>query len=347
MRSPRSAQAPEAVVLVRPHRFRPNPETADDNAFQRPAPTDVADAAFAASTDAARILAEAGVRVHLFDDETVDHPDSVFPNNWFSTHADGRIAVYPMRAVNRRGERRSDIVDFLRDTYRVREIVDYSDAERAGRFLEGTGAMVLDHIARVAYTARSQRADPSLLARFCTDFGYRPMLFDAVDRAGRPIYHTNVMMCVATDFALVGLEAIPDLGQRKALVERLERSGRTVVPLTLGQLGDFAGNAIELQPAGRRRILAMSVRAAGALTARQRTVIEESCDLVPLEAAPIELAGGSVRCMIAGIHLPRRSTVSSITIWPKVRSPSPSMRTCSNRPADSATPICPQWSTTR
>ncbi len=304
--SPVSVQAPRAVVLVRPHRFRPNPETLSDNAFQRTTAADVSRAAFEATTTVARVLADAGVRVHLFEDETGDHPDSVFPNNWFSTHGDGRIAVYPMYAANRRGERRGDVIEFLKGNYRVREVIDYSGFEHDGLFLEGTGAMVLDHIARIAYTARSGRADRYLLERFCTTFGYEPMFFDAMDTAQRPIYHTNVMMCVATDFALIGLDAISAPHQRSAVVDRLERSGRIVLPLTHRQLGEFAGNAIELWPEGRRRILALSARAAAALSPYQRDVINESCEIVPLDVAPIELAGGSVRCMIAGIHLDRR-----------------------------------------
>ena len=196
-----SVQAPRAVVLVRSSSFHPNPETAADNVFQGPASADVARAAYLASTNVAQRLAEAGVAVHLFEDANGMCPDSVFPNNWFSTHSGGRIAVYPMYAANRRAERRHDVVEFLKRAYRVQEVVDYSGLEEDGIYLEGTGAMVLDHAGRIAYVARSKRADPLALERFCTTFGYEPMLFDAVDASGIPIYHTNVMMCVATEFA--------------------------------------------------------------------------------------------------------------------------------------------------
>lgn len=307
-----SVQAAHAVVLVRSRRFHPNPLTAHDNLFQTPATEDVADAAYQASTEVARQLAEAGVVVHLFEDETSEHPDSVFPNNWFSTHGGGRVAVYPMYAANRRGERRTDVIDFLKQMYRVQEVVDYSGLEQDGCYLEGTGAMVLDHVSRIAYTARSRRADPLLLERFCTTFGYEPMLFDAGDESGTPIYHTNVMMCIATEFALVCLDAIVDPGRRAEVAERLRWSGRTVVPLSLAQVRAFAGNAIELRGSSARRILALSTTAASSLTPAQREVIEASCDLLQLDVSPIELAGGSVRCMIAGIHLdPRRVPVPS------------------------------------
>ncbi len=309
-----SVQAPRAVVLVRSSSFHPNPETAADNVFQGPASADVARAAYLASTNVAQRLAEAGVAVHLFEDANGMSPDSVFPNNWFSTHSGGRIAVYPMYAANRRAERRHDVVEFLKRAYRVQEVVDYSGLEEDGIYLEGTGAMVLDHAGRIAYVARSKRADPLALERFCTTFGYEPMLFDAVDASGIPIYHTNVMMCVATEFALVCLEAIADDARRAEVAHRLEESGKDVVPITLAQVREFAGNAIELRGSGPKRILALSARAYASLTNAQREVIEASCDLLALDVAPIELAGGSVRCMIAGVHLDPRPAASTTTV---------------------------------
>lgn len=300
-----SVQAPRAVVMVRPHLFRPNPLTAADNAFQRTTAEDVSVAAHRASTNAAIALQDAGVQVHLFEDATSLTPDSVFPNNWFSTHAGGRVAVFPMYTPNRRGERRADVLDLLKSRYRVQEVVDYSGFEHDDMFLEGTGAMVLDHVARVAYTARSRRADPVLLERFCTTFGYEPMLFDAADATGTAIYHTNVMMCIATEFALVGLETIDPPSRRAEVAERLAHSGRTVIPLSHAQISAFAGNAIELQGASGR-ILALSTTAHAALPPAQREIIEETCRLLPLDVTPIEFAGGSVRCMIAGIHLDPR-----------------------------------------
>ena len=305
-----SIQAPSAVVMIRPHGFTPNPETAADNAFQSRAEQEtaqaVARAAYREVTAAAERLEAEGVRVHLFEDRGErDTPDSVFPNNWFSTHPGGHVALYPMYCENRRRERRPDVIEMLKSEYRVQEVIDYSGLEQDGLFLEGTGAMVFDHMARVAYVARSHRADPVALERFSTHFNFEPMVFDSADPSGRPVYHTNVLMCVATEFAMVGLDLIPDARRANEVRARLEESGRDVIALSAQQIANFAGNAIELS--GRDgRILALSQRACDSLTAQQIAVIERAARLVPVAVPTIEMAGGSVRCMIAGIHLSRR-----------------------------------------
>jgi hypothetical protein len=303
-----SVQAPGAVVLIRPHHFASNPETAVDNAFQRVdterAATDVARAAYDDATRLAEALEGAGITVHLFEDDDESRPDSVFPNNWFSTHAGGRIAVYPMFSPNRRLERRSDVLELLKQRYRVQEVVDYSGLEVDGLYLEGTGAMVLDGLNRVAYTVRSNRADPIVLERFCTAFGYEPMVFDA-ELDGVPIYHTNVMMCIGTDFALVGLDLMTNPDRRAEIAERLVEPGRELIELSNEQITDFAGNAIELQGT-QGRVLALSERADRSLTPGQRAIIEKSARILAVDVSTIELEGGSVRCMIAGIHLDKR-----------------------------------------
>jgi hypothetical protein len=310
-----SAQAPSTVILIRAERFIPNPATAADNAFQRDVPAGqsvdaTATRALAEMDAVAQALRDAGVTVHVFEDEDHTRPDSVFPNNWLSTHAGGTIAVYPMYASNRRHERRADVLELLKSQYRVQTIVDYSGLEPDGIFLEGTGAMVLDHVSRVAYTARSHRADTHVLERFCTDFGYEPMVFDAVDSEGAPVYHTNVIACIGTDVAMIALDMIPDPQRRAEVRERLSVNGRTVVDLTEEQIRDFAGNAVELcgrTPEGRRRyVMAMSARARRSLRPEQVAMIEESCEIIDVDIPTIELAGGSVRCMIAGVHLDRR-----------------------------------------
>ncbi|MEY2873704.1 MAG: hypothetical protein RLZZ373_1075 [Pseudomonadota bacterium] len=297
--------------MVRPHRFTPNPETAADNTFQRPsdpaAAQAVADAACREVTAAAECLEAEGVRVHLFEDHGEhDTPDAVFPNNWFSTHPGGHVALYPMALPSRRRERRTDVIELLKAEYRVQDVIDYSGLEPDGLFLEGTGAMVFDHLARVAYTARSNRADPVALERFCTHFNFEPMVFDTADAAGQPVYHTNVLMCVATAFALVGFDLMADARRAAQVRARLEESGREVIALSAAQIADFAGNAIELSGHGGR-LLALSQRASNSLTDAQKAIIERTARLVPLPVPTVELAGGSVRCMIAGIHLaPRR-----------------------------------------
>lgn len=305
----RSVQAPSAVVMIRPHHFVPNQETAADNSFQRsPVAMDtdtLAKAAYKEVRAAADALQAAGVRAHLFDDETTDTPDSVFPNNWFSTHPGGHVAIYPMYAENRRRERRADVIEMLKQEYRVQDVIDYSGLEPDGLFLEGTGAMVLDHIDRVSYAVKSNRTDPVALERFCTHFNYEPMVFEAHDAQGAAVYHTNVLMCIATDFVMIGLDMISNSARREEIIRRFEDSGREVIALTHEQIADFAGNAIELQ-GERSRLLALSERAAHALRDDQIQSIERSTALLPLRVPTIELAGGSVRCMMAGIHLSAR-----------------------------------------
>ena len=301
----RSVQAPSAVVMVRPHHFRPNPETVVDNVFQSPdVPDDTARRALAEFDQAVARLREAGVRVHVFDDLGTATPDSVFPNNWISTHHGGRIALYPMYAPSRRLERRADVVELLKREYRVQEVIDYSGLEQDCLFLEGTGAMVLDHVERVAYVGSSARADAVILERFCTAFGYEPMVFPSADPAGRPIYHTNVLLSIGSEVALVCLDAISEPRRRAEVADRLVGSGRELVQLSWEQVTEFAGNAMELR--GDRQVMVLSERALACLTPVQRTTIEAGCDLLPLSLATIELAGGSARCMMAGIHLSRR-----------------------------------------
>ncbi len=300
-------QAPSAVVMVRPHHFTVNTETAADNAFQAEVQTgaDHTTAAFEEHTRAAQTLKDLGIRVHVFEGEDPRTPDCVFPNNWFSTHAGGHVALYPMKAQNRRLERRQDVLELLKAEYRVQDIIDYSGLEPDGLFLEGTGAMVLDHIDRVAYAAESDRTNPIALERFCTHFNYEPMVFAAADQSGTPIYHTNVLMCIGTGFALIGTGLITNPERRAEVLDRLRAAGRDVIELSEAQIAGFAGNAIELT--GKNGpLLALSQTAFDILTPEQRARIETHAELVPLSIDTIEMAGGSVRCTIAGIHLARR-----------------------------------------
>ncbi|MDG1437367.1 MAG: arginine deiminase-related protein [Emcibacteraceae bacterium] len=302
----RSVQAPVAVIMIRPHNFLPNQETAADNSFQQSgeglSKSDLAKRAYAEATNVVKTLESHGIKVHVFEDKGTETPDSVFPNNWFSTHSGGHIAIYPMFAENRRIERRSDVIEMLKTNYRVQDIIDYSGLEPDGLFLEGTGAMVLDHIDRVAYVTKSNRADPVALERFCTHFNYEPMAFDAFDESGTPVYHTNVLMCVATDFVMISLEMMDDDHRRAEIVGRIVSSGRAVIDLTRDQIANFAGNALELQ-SNEGRVLAISSRAHDVLTKDQIATIEQSTTILPLDIPTIELAGGSVRCMLAGVHL--------------------------------------------
>lgn len=304
-----SLQAPSAVVMIRPHQFRSNPETQGDNSYQTASNGhggEIAEAARGEFDSVVTALRNEGIIVHDFDDTGTDTPDSVFPNNWFSTHAGGHVAVYPMHSANRRRERRWDIIEMLKRDYRVQDVIDYSGLEADQLALEGTGAMVLDHVGRVAYVLRSNRADPVLLERFCTHFNFEPMVFDAADAQGRAVYHTNVLMGIATNYALIGLSMITDRARRATVAARLEESGHEVIALSEDQINHFAGNVFEMT-GHDGRVLALSQTAFDALTPAQIALIERSARLVPVAIPTLETAGGSVRCMIAGIHLSRRS----------------------------------------
>lgn len=303
-------QAPSAVVMIRPHRFTANPETAADNTFQTCSGSVTGQEAVTALAEfdsAVNAMEAKGITVHVFEDQGEKNtPDSVFPNNWFSTHTGGHIAVYPMFTANRRLERRWDVIEFLKREYRVQDVIDFSGLEEDDLALEGTGAMVLDHIERVAYTAESNRADPVILERFCTHFNFEPMVFQSANRDGQAVYHTNVIMAIATKYALLCTSMIVDPVRRAAVVRRLEESGRDVIDLSEDQIDAFAGNAIELT-AGSSRYLAMSSKGVDCLTDDQRSRIEPHARLLPISIPTIETAGGSVRCMMAGIHLSKRT----------------------------------------
>ena len=310
MQSLTLTQSTDSVLMIRPCRFYPNPETAADNAFQ--ARVNCAAEALSAVArkefDAAvQTLRAAGVNVHVFEDTAKpEKPDAVFPNNWISTHHDGRIALFPMYSALRREERRHDIVGELSKHYRVTEVIDYSVFEKKGCWLEGTGSLVLDHLNKIAYVSLSNRSNPEVIHRFAEDFSYEPVTFTSIASDGQPIYHTNVMMCIGTAFALVGLDMILNKAERQQVRARLERSGKEIVELSPHQIENFAGNAIELHDIHGEKLLVLSKRAARVLTEEQIARLTRYVRLVPLELPTIELGGGSARCMIATIHLEPR-----------------------------------------
>ncbi len=218
--------------MVRPCRFYPNPETAADNAFQARvdgAAEGLSEFARKEFDAAVQTLHTAGVNVHVFEDTAEpEKPDAVFPNNWISTHDDGRIVLFPMYSRLRRRERRQDIVEELRKHYRVIDVIDYSPFEDEGCCLEGTGSLVLDHLNRIAYVSLSNRSNPKVIQRFAEDFSYEPVTFTSIGSNGEPIYHTNVMMCIGTAFAMVGLEMIPNKADRQQVRAHLEKTGKEI-----------------------------------------------------------------------------------------------------------------------
>ncbi|MGA1354836.1 MAG: arginine deiminase-related protein, partial [Candidatus Limnocylindrus sp.] len=282
-------KSPHAVLMINPLGFNPNPETAVDNAFQDAEIVDATERAAVAAearVEVARIaegLRGLGVEVLLIDDlPGSDVPDSVFPNNWISTHEDGRIVLYPMATPSRRRERRADVVEALRARYLVSDVIDLSAMEQDALYLEGTGALVLDHVNRVAYVARSGRAHTAAALRWCSAMEYDAEIFDTVDAHGAPIYHTNVVLSIGSEFVTAGLENIPDPTERARVLARLTASGREVVALDPAQVAEFAGNGLELIGADGRQIFALSARAAAALRADQRAQIERFAHVFPI-----------------------------------------------------------------
>jgi hypothetical protein len=253
-------------------------------------------------------LRSSGVNVVVEDDTPEPHtPDSIFPNNWVSFHGDGRVVLYPMEAPNRRTERRTDIIDRLVSDhgFQVVDIVDLSEHETSGHHLEGTGSMVLDRSNRIAYACLSSRTQLDPLGDFAQRMDYDVVSFDAVDRNGVPIYHTNVLMNVGEAVAVICDEAISREDQRAAVLARLRDTGHDVVHLNYDQLDAFAGNMLELRNADGDRVLAMSTRAWESLDAEQRATLQANAKIVISPIDNIEIsAGGSVRCMLAEVHLP-------------------------------------------
>ncbi|HKE93875.1 MAG TPA: arginine deiminase-related protein [Povalibacter sp.] len=300
--------------MIRPVRFAGNEQTAVSNRFQRLGATSstaaIQAAAFAEFDALANALQAAGVDVHIFEDTPEPHtPDSIFPNNWVSFHADGTVVLYPMRALNRRLERRLDLIEALdlQRGFHVLRTVDLTHREEEEKFLEGTGSLVLDRVNRVAYACLSPRTDMDVLGEFAQRVDYDIVAFDAFDSSGAPIYHTNVLMSVGTGFAAVCTECI-EPQRREAVLGMLKASGRNIVLLSMEQMQGFAGNMLELRTRSGEHVIAMSEAARSLLDPSQLAMLEHAGGRIVSTAIPtIEtLGGGSVRCMMAEVHLPRR-----------------------------------------
>ncbi|HEY0681384.1 MAG TPA: arginine deiminase-related protein [Steroidobacter sp.] len=304
------------VMMIRPVAFAGNPQTQPSNSFQQ---LDSDGGTIDAASQAAALrefdalvgaLRQAGVNVHVFDDTPEPHtPDSIFPNNWVSFHADGTVVLYPMLAENRRLERRLDLLEALsaKHGFYTSRVIDLTRHEHTGRYLEGTGSLVLDRIHRVAYACVSPRTDLDVLGDFAQQLDYDIVAFEALDAAGAPIYHTNVLMSVGERFAAVCLNAIRE-DEREGVVNQLRGTGRAIVELSLDQMNAFAGNMLELASSLTGSVVAMSQRARDALTAEQRATLEASSGPIVTAAIPTieRLGGGSVRCMLAELHLPSK-----------------------------------------
>ncbi|MDO6517624.1 citrulline utilization hydrolase CtlX [Zobellia uliginosa] len=307
-------QITNTILMIRPVSFRMNEQTAVNNYFQEDIDvqnTTINEKAQREFDAFVEVLRSKGVNVVVVEDtKDPDTPDSIFPNNWISFHANGTIGLYPMFAENRRNERREDILDILEEKgFSIENVVDYTSAEAEGVFLEATGSMALDRVNGKAYCALSERADEELFIEFCEDFEYSPVIFTAnqsVDGKRMPIYHTNVMMCLAEDFSVICLDTIDDKKERKNVVDHLKQDGKEIITITEEQMHSFAGNMLQVLGADDKRYLVMSSAAYGSLDQNQIDAIEKHCDIIHSSLKTIETCGGgSARCMMAEVFLPR------------------------------------------
>lgn len=309
-------QTTNTVLMIRPIRFRMNEQTAVNNYFQEDLDLKNAEINTKAQTEFDAFvekLRAVGVQVFVEqDDKLMDTPDSVFPNNWVSFHENGDVALYPMFAENRRKERREEVFSSLEtDGFKIENIVDYTSAEEDGYFLEGTGSIVLDRVNKKAYCALSPRADEELFIEFCEDFEYTPIVFVAnqtVEGERLPIYHTNVMMCIAETFAVICLDSIDDKHDRKNVVKHLKENKKEIIEISEDQMAHFAGNMLQIRGKDDKRYLVMSKAAHGSLTSMQISKLSMHCDILHSDLETIETCGGgSARCMMAEVFLPREN----------------------------------------
>ena len=308
-------QTTNSILMIRPVAFRMNEQTAVNNYYQKvldgllPATVNTkAQQEFDAFVQKLEVV---GVNVIVVDDTlNPDTPDSIFPNNWISFHESGDVILYPMFAENRRLERRDDIVDTLEEKgFLVTEYMDYTSAEDDNIFLEGTGSLLLDRSNQKAYCALSPRADEELFIEFCEDFDYAPIIFEAyqtVDGERKLIYHTNVMMCLGETFAVICADAIDDKKERKMVLDNLKADGKEIILITEKQVNNFAGNMLEVRGENNKRYLVMSKAAHESLTTKQIETLQKHAEILSSSLDTIEACGGgSARCMMAEIFLPK------------------------------------------
>ena len=304
-------QCARSVLMVRPATFYANPETLPTNAFQNVVAASTAEVLAVARAEfdaAAELLAQAGVRVAVLDaEDSAETPDALFPNNWFSTHEDGRVVLYPMSTANRRRERRPQALAQLAEKHRwqIVDMVDLTGLEERGLYVEGTGSLVLDREARIAYAALSPRTHSQAVEIACRELGYEPVAFQAHDSAGREIYHTNVLMSVGPTLAVLASALVQPGADLRRVFDALEQTGKTLLDLSAEQVTEFAGNVLFLDAGGGTPVVALSRRAWKSLTRPQRQLLEQHAQPVPFAVETIEhVGGGGIRCMLAEIFLP-------------------------------------------
>lgn len=289
--------------MVRPAHFAYNEQTAESNSFQNipQDSTDIQSEVEAEFDAAVATLRDAGVDVWVIEDtEDEIKPDAIFPNNWISTHEDGTIVLYPMLTANRRAERRIDVVEYLKANNKVTRVLDLSAYESTNEFLEGTGSIVFDHEARIAYACLSPRTHLSVLQQLCSELGYKSIIFHSTDEHGQDVYHTNVIMGVAKGFAVVCLESVKDEAERNLLVNSIKESGKEIIDISFAQVKAFGGNVLAVSNKEGKQFLALSASAYYSFTEKQIEAIEQYARLLPISIPTIEtIGGGSLRCMLA------------------------------------------------
>ncbi|MET0393361.1 MAG: citrulline utilization hydrolase CtlX [Chitinophagaceae bacterium] len=300
-------QTTSHILMIRPVAFEYNAETAVNNAFQVPSTDrDIEQKALKEFDDFVAVLRANGIDVTVTEDTPEPHtPDSIFPNNWVSFHEDGTLLLYPMFAENRRAERKAHVLDRIRQQFSINKEIDLSSFEKNHQFLEGTGSMVLDRDNKIAYACLSPRTHETVLLAFGETMGYTPVVFDATDSTGQPIYHTNVMMCVADRYIVICLDSVKYPAQREGLVKTMTQSGKTIIPITLAQMNHFAGNMLQVENKDGEKLLVMSSQAFASLTPEQVKTLEVFNRIIHAPLTTIETnGGGSARCMMAEVHLP-------------------------------------------
>lgn len=310
-------QSTNSILMIRPVAFRMNEQTAVNNYYQKVldgiTPETVNAKAQEEFDTFVQKLKIAGVNVVVVEDTIEPNtPDSIFPNNWISFHSNGDVVLYPMFAENRRAERREDILDILEEKgFIINEIMDYTSAEEDNIFLEGTGSIILDRANGKAYCALSPRADEELFIEFCEDFEYTPIIFEAyqtVNNQRKHIYHTNVMMCIGSTFSVICADCIDDKKERKMVLVSLKDDGKEIILITEDQVNNFAGNMLEVLGKDNKKYLVMSTSAYSVLTDKQKQQIEKHATILHSSLDIIEgCGGGSARCMMAEIFLPKEN----------------------------------------
>ncbi len=304
------SQAPSAVLMVRPKFFGFNPQTAETNSFQRNVVSDesIKEKALVEFDKMVDLLQSNDIEVIVVEDTALpEKPDAIFPNNWISFHHDGTIVLYPMQAENRRTERTNPVKHEIEQHYSIKNVIDLTDFEDKNKFLEGTGSIAFDYVNKIAYASRSSRTDEAVLNQLCLQLGFKAIVFDALDEHGQAVYHTNVLMCIGTEFVILCLDAIPNENDQEKLLNSFSATNHKVIAISFEQMNLFSGNMIEVNSKAGEPFVLLSQKAFLSLLPGQLDTLSRYAEPIPIDVSTIETyGGGSVRCMVAAIFNPER-----------------------------------------